>query len=101
MSLSMHESFEHAAKAIKDSDKEPSLHKVTKEEKMRLYAWYKQATEGDCKNCDPQNVESEEREKCMAWCNVKGRSKQDAEKEYADLARTLLNKYGASKLIDF
>jgi len=32
---------------------------------------------------------------------MKGKSKNDAEKEYVDLSRTLLNKYGASKLIDF
>lgn len=32
---------------------------------------------------------------------MKGRSKDDAEKEYVELSRTLLNKYGASKLIDF
>ena len=99
--MPMHETFEHAAKAIKDSDKEPNLKKVTKEERMRLYALYKQATEGECTNCDPQNVESEERDKCEAWCKVKGRSKQDAEKEYVDLARSLLNKYGGTKLIDF
>lgn len=101
MSKSMHESFQCAAKAIRDSDKEPNLHKVTKEEKMRLYALYKQATEGDCTNCEPKNVESDEKEKCDAWCKMKGRSKDDAEKEYVELSRTLLNKYGASKLIDF
>ncbi len=97
----MHESFEHAAKAIRNSDKEPNLQKVTKEEKLRLYALYKQATEGDCTNVDPQNVESDEREKCESWCKLKGRSKENAEKEYVDLSRSLLNKYGASKLVDF
>jgi acyl-CoA-binding protein len=40
----MHESFERAAKAIRESDKEPNLQKVTKEEKMKLYGLYKQAT---------------------------------------------------------
>ncbi len=32
---------------------------------------------------------------------MKGRSKDIAEKEYVDLSKNLLNKYGASKLIDF
>ena len=97
----MHESFERAAKAIRDSDKEPNLQKVTKEEKIKLYALYKQATEGDCENPDIKNVEPEEKERCEAWCKMKGRSKDTAEKEYVDLSKNLLNKYGASKLIDF
>jgi acyl-CoA-binding protein len=59
MSKSCHESFECAAKAIRESDKEPSLQKVTKEERMRLYGLYKQATEGDCTTSKPvENVES-------------------------------------------
>ncbi len=47
----MSQSFQAAAKAIKESNKDTDLHKVTKEEKMKLYALYKQATEGDCKTC--------------------------------------------------
>lgn len=101
MNKDIHESFEHASKAIRDSDKEPNLEKVTKDERMKLYALYKQATEGDCKETDLKNVPSDEKEKCDAWCKMKGRSKDTAEKEYVDLSRNLLNKYGASKLIDF
>lgn len=48
MSKSCHESFECAAKAIRDSDKDVNLHKVTREERLKLYGLYKQATEGDC-----------------------------------------------------
>lgn len=49
MSKSCHDSFECAAKAIRDTDKDQSLEKVSKDERMKLYGLYKQATEGDCK----------------------------------------------------
>lgn len=102
MSKTCHQSFESAAKAIRETDKDTQLHKVTKEEKLNLYGLYKQATEGDCQTSKPEeNVESDEREKCESWCKLKGKSKESAEKEYVELAKTLLNKYGASKYIDF
>ncbi len=47
----MSQAFQAAAKAIKESNKDTDLHKVTNEEKMRLYALYKQATDGDCNTC--------------------------------------------------
>lgn len=66
MNKSCHESFECAAKAIRDTDKDQTLHKITKEEKMRLYGLYKQATEGDCKaEKIDENAETDEKEKCM------------------------------------
>lgn len=99
---SCHESFECAAKAIRDTDKDKTLEKLSKDERLNLYALYKQATEGDCKVEKPEeNAETEEKEKCVYWCKLKGKSKECAEKEYVEMARTLLNKHGASKYVTF
>jgi diazepam-binding inhibitor (GABA receptor modulating acyl-CoA-binding protein) len=69
---------------------------------MKLYALYKQATEGDCKTSKPtENMETYEYQKCDSWCKMKGLSKEQAEKQYVDYARNMLTKYGANKLINF
>ena len=67
--------FQNAAKAIKDSGKEPGLQKITNDEKLSLYGLYKQATEGDNTAKEPWAVQLEAKAKWTAWTSQAGKSK--------------------------
>ena len=58
---------------------------LTNEEKLSLYKFYKQTTEGDVKGSQPWAVQLEKRAKWDAWNTVKGTSKEDAAKAYVEL----------------
>ena len=67
--------FENAAKAIKDSGKEPGIQKITNDEKLSLYGLYKQGNLGDNTDKEPWAVQMEAKAKWKAWNNHKGKSK--------------------------
>lgn len=67
--------FQNAAKAIKDSGKEPGIQKITNEEKLSLYGLYKQATAGDNGEKEPWAVQLEAKAKWSAWTANKGKGK--------------------------
>eukprot|EP00796_Vickermania_ingenoplastis_P011188 gene11188-7765_t len=50
--------------------------------KLHFYALFKQATEGDVKGSQPWAVQIEARSKWDAWNKLKGKSAEDAKKEY-------------------
>ena len=56
--------------------------KPDNKQKLKLYAFYKQATEGDIETRCPSAFKMVERAKWMAWDSVKGMSKEDAMKGY-------------------
>ena len=56
---------------------------VPNSEKLKVYALYKQATEGDVKGSQPWAIQLEARAKWDAWNSVKGMSADDAKKAYA------------------
>lgn len=53
--------------------------------KLKFYALYKQATEGDVTGSQPWAVQVEARAKWDAWKKVEGKSKDDAKAEYVAL----------------
>jgi len=55
---------------------------------LRLYALYKQATDGDCENRARGGLK--ERAKHKAWCNINGTSEVDAMEQYCKLVRSLM-----------
>lgn len=55
------------------------------DEKLKFYAYYKQATEGDVTGAQPWAVQMEARAKWDAWNGVKGMSKDEAMKKYIEL----------------
>ena len=83
--------FELAAQAIRDSDKHGA--KMTDQEGLKLYGYYKQATLGDNKNEKPGVIHLKERKKHEAWFANQGMSKEEAESKYVDLAVGMLTKY--------
>lgn len=74
-------SFESAVKFVRDLPKDGPV-VLSNDIKLKFYALYKQATEGDNTAAQPWAVQLEARAKWDAWTAVKGKSKEDAEKEY-------------------
>ena len=57
---------------------------------LKLYSLYKQATEGDNTGEAPSNpFDIVAKAKYNAWSEVKGKTKEDAMKEYIDLVNKL------------
>lgn len=67
--------FDNAAKAIKDSGKEPGIQKITNDEKLSLYGLFKQGTTGDNDQKEPWAVQLEAKAKWTAWTAHKGKGK--------------------------
>jgi acyl-CoA-binding protein len=56
---------------------------------LKIYALYKQASEGDVDGKRPGMTDFVGRAKYDAWAAVKGKSKNDAMQEYVDLIESL------------
>ena len=56
---------------------------------LKIYALYKQATEGDAGGKRPGFGDMVGRAKYDAWAGVKGKSKDEAMQEYVDLIESL------------
>lgn len=58
--------------------------------KLRLYALYKQATEGDVSGSRPGVFDMVKRAKYDAWSEAQGMSADDAKREYVETVRGLV-----------
>lgn len=56
---------------------------------LDLYAYFKQATVGDCSGSRPGMFDPKGRAKFDAWEKVKGKSKDDAMQAYIDKVKSL------------
>ena len=56
---------------------------------LKLYALYKQATDGDASGKRPGFTDMVGRAKFDAWAEIKGISKDDAMQQYVDLIESL------------
>jgi acyl-CoA-binding protein len=74
-------------KAVADSKQLPE--KPDNMTLLKIYALYKQATEGDVEGKRPGFTDMVGRAKWDAWNEVKGKSKDDAMQEYVDLIESL------------
>ena len=72
--------FDAAAAAVLKAKKDPG-----NETKLKLYAHYKQATEGDVKGDKPGFTDFVNRAKYEAWAKLKGMPAEDAMKAYVKL----------------
>lgn len=77
--------FEKAAKDITKAKKDPG-----NEMKLRLYANFKQASEGDVAGDKPGFTDFVGRAKYDAWAKLKGTSNEDAMKAYIKLVERVL-----------
>jgi diazepam-binding inhibitor (GABA receptor modulating acyl-CoA-binding protein) len=72
--------FDDAAAAILKAKKDPG-----NDMKLRLYANFKQATEGDVKDEKPRFTDFVNRAKYEAWAKLKGTAPEEAMKAYIKL----------------
>ena len=72
--------FEAAAAAVLKAKKDPG-----NEAKLKLYAHYKHATEGDVKGDKPGFTDFVNRAKYEAWAKLKGMPADEAMKAYVKL----------------
>ena len=56
---------------------------------LKIYALYKQSTEGDAEGNRPGFTDMVGRAKYDAWAAVKGKTKDEAMQEYVDLVESL------------
>ena len=77
--------FEKAAADIRTHGKN-----LSNDQLLKLYSLYKQATIGDCNTEKPGMLDLKGKAKWEAWNGVKGKSKDDARKEYVEFVLTFL-----------
>ncbi|WP_116964483.1 acyl-CoA-binding protein [Fastidiosibacter lacustris] len=75
----LEQKFNEMVKAVRNATIE---FKPDNTEKLKLYAFYKQATVGDVDGKCPSVLKMVERAKWMAWNSIKGQSKEEAMKGY-------------------
>ena len=86
--MSLQDDFNAAVAKSKELTKRPS-----NEELLRLYALFKQATEGDVSGDRPAGFDFKAIAKFDAWAEKKGISKDQASQEYIKLVETLHQQY--------
>ncbi len=83
--MELKEQFEKAVKESKELSSKPD-----NETLLKLYSLYKQATEGDVNTDPPSNpFDFVNKAKHTAWTELKGKTKEMAMQEYADLVNRL------------
>lgn len=80
--------FEKTVQNVKSGGKNDNL---TDNDRLNMYKYYKQATEGDCNTAQPWAVQFEARAKWDAWNSVRGMPKEEAMQKYIDLYHVLKN----------
>ncbi len=78
------EAFEQAVASSKTLSERPSNDVL-----LKLYALYKQATDGDVSGERPSGFDFKGAAKYDAWIAIKGKSNDDAAQEYIDLVKSL------------
>ncbi|WFD24058.1 acyl-CoA-binding protein (ACBP)/diazepam binding inhibitor (DBI)/endozepine (EP) [Malassezia equina] len=76
--------FQKAVEIIRGLPKN-SPAKVTQAQQIKIYGLYKQATEGDVSTSRPGMLDFTGRAKWDGWNAEKGKSSEQAKKEYVDL----------------
>lgn len=83
------EKFAEAKGRVEGLKKRPSNDQL-----LELYAYYKQATDGDVSGSRPGMLDLKGRAKFDAWAKAKGTGKDDAMKKYVALADKLSAELG-------
>ncbi|GBG30447.1 Acyl-CoA-binding protein [Hondaea fermentalgiana] len=83
MSDDLDTKFNQAVERVKTEKPKEGV-ELTNEDKLKVYALYKQATVGDVQGSQPWAVNFEARAKWDAWNAVKGKDSETAKKEYVE-----------------
>jgi acyl-CoA-binding protein len=87
--MALKEDFEKASVDVKSLTKRPS-----NEQLLSLYAFFKQATEGDVKGSRPGMFDLKGRAKYDSWAEKKGMAAERAMQEYVTLVQQLQQQLG-------
>ncbi|OQR83830.1 acyl-CoA-binding domain-containing protein [Achlya hypogyna] len=79
--------FEHAAAFV------AAASKLSNENKLVLYAFFKQATQGDCTAAKPSAIEFVAKAKWDAWMGLQGMTKEEAQKRYLEVVSSVCKGY--------
>jgi len=82
--MTLEEQFKDASIVVNDLKERPS-----NEDLLSLYAYYKQATEGDNETERPGGFDFKAAAKYNAWEKLKGSSKEEAMEQYIQLVNRL------------
>jgi diazepam-binding inhibitor (GABA receptor modulating acyl-CoA-binding protein) len=86
--MTLQEQFDEAVAQSKELTKRP-----TNEELLKIYALFKQATEGDVSGERPGGFDFKAIAKFDAWAELKGKTVEQAKQEYVDFMATLVHHY--------
>ena len=86
--MDLQQQFETAVTRSKELTKRPS-----NEDLLQLYGLFKQATDGDVTGERPGGFDFKAIAKYDSWADLKGKSKDEAKKEYIDLVEKLHREY--------
>jgi diazepam-binding inhibitor (GABA receptor modulating acyl-CoA-binding protein) len=86
--MTLQEQFDAAVAQSKELTKRPS-----NEELLKIYALFKQATEGDVSGERPGGFDFKAIAKFDAWAELKGKTNEQAKQEYIDFMATLVHQY--------
>lgn len=89
MAETVDKKFEAAARDVQKLTRRPD-----DEDMLRLYALYKQATEGDVKGERPGVLSIKDRAKYDAWARARGIDAAKAREQYVKLVERLKKTYG-------
>jgi len=85
MSTELKVAFEQASQNVQTLEERPSIENL-----LRLYALYKQASEGDVQGERPGLMDMKGRAKFDAWASLQGMGAEEAMQAYVDLVESLL-----------
>lgn len=89
--MSLDADFQAAAERVRATMGTPGKAELfSTEDKTRIYALFKQASNGDVVGDQPWAVQFEARAKYDGWAACKGMSKDDAKKEYISFTKAKL-----------
>ena len=83
--MSLQEDFEKSSEKVHSLKSRPSNDTL-----LKLYSLYKQGKFGDNKEKKPGLFDIKGRKKYEAWVNLKGMQKDEAQKKYVELVKSLL-----------
>ncbi len=85
--MTLDEQFEKAQQDVQNLSERPSNDKL-----LKLYALFKQSTDGDVHGERPGGFDFKGAAKYDAWAKEQGKSKEEAKQEYIELVNSLLSK---------
>lgn len=85
--------FKQAVEKVRNAPQDGEF-KPSNDYKLKMYALYRQATDGDVQGKKPGMLNPIERYKWQAWADMKGKSSEQAMQEYIDEVEAVEAKYG-------